>query len=143
MSNPYIWKAKPCLVYGHKKVGLPYNKHKYASRMEGKMATLLINAEISFKPHIKFECWNRKGKPFNYTVDFLFCKPQSLVGISSLVDFVEIKGALTKHDLLRKEALEFCHNLNGWIAGSLLLGLWERSGFDKEGTGTAVRKRRF
>jgi len=143
MSNPYRWKAKPCEVMGHHKAGLPYDKHKYASQMEGKLAILLIKAEIEFIPHVKFQCFDRKGEPFNYTVDFLFRQPQSLVGISSLMDFIEIKGALTKHDLLRKESLEFCHNLNGWIVGSLLLRLWEREGFTKEGTGTSIRKRRF
>ncbi|MEK9194569.1 MAG: hypothetical protein AAB884_02045, partial [Patescibacteria group bacterium] len=81
-------------VSGHKKIGLEYDIHEYASRLEARMAKLLIAGGIKFRPHVKFQCWGRgpECKPFTYEVDFVFNEPQKFVGISQIVNGIEVKG---------------------------------------------------
>lgn len=115
-------------VSGHKKIGLEEDMHEYASRLEARMAKLLIAEGVRFKPHVKFDCMDRDGKPFTYEVDFIFKEPQKFVGISYIVNGVEVKGVLTRHDLLRIEALKFKHGVRVFIALEPLIEMWEREG---------------
>ena len=122
-SNPYNIPSKPTR-FTDKWNG----QVLYPSIMEARAARVFLRDDIEFKPHVKFVCFDRQGKQFNYTVDFLFARPQKLAGISKWVTFIETKGALTKHDILRLDALEYCHELKGFIVTEPLLQMWEKEG---------------
>ena len=126
--SPYKRRGVREKVAGHKKMGLAEDVHEYASRLEARMAKLLIANGVRFKPHVKFECFNRDGKPFTYEVDFIFDEPQKFIGISPIINGIEVKGVLSRHDLLRKDALMFRHGIRIYIAMEPLIEMWEREG---------------
>lgn len=128
MANPYKHKAIKEKVAGHKKIGLPEDIYEYDSKLEARCAKILLKHEIKFKPHVKFDCVDRDGKPFTYQVDFLFEEPRKFLGISSAVDALEVKGVLTRHDLLRIEALKFKHGVRTFIVLEPLIRMWENDG---------------
>ena len=128
MPNIYHGRAIKEKVEGHSKIGLAEDVHEYDSKMEARCAKVFIKCGVRFKPHVKFECMDREGKPFSYTVDFLFEASQKLLGISAAVEAIEVKGALCRHDLLRIEALKFKHGIRTFIATEPLIGMWEREG---------------
>ena len=115
-------------VSGHKGIGLEEDIHEYDCRPEARCSVVLIKAGIRFKPQVKFNCINREGDPFTYEVDFLFETSQKMLGISAAIEAIEVKGILTRHDLLRIEALKFKHGIRTFIVTEPLIGMWEREG---------------
>ena len=128
MPNHYRGRAIPQDVPGHKKIGLSEDVHRYASKLEARCAQAFLKHGLRFKPHVKFDCVDRDGKPFTYEVDFLFERPIKLLGISVAVEAIEVKGALARRDLLRIDALKFKHGVRTFIATEPLIGMWEREG---------------
>lgn len=124
----YTGRAVKENVAGHKSIGLKEDIHEYASLLEARCAKLLIKHVIRFKPHVKFECVDRDGKPFIYEVDFLFEEPKKFLGVSDAIDAIEVKGVLSRHDLLRRTALKFRHNIEVYIALEPMIQFWEREG---------------
>lgn len=127
-KNVYKGRAIREKVDGHKAIGLEEDVHEYASRLEALCAKILIKNGIRFKPHVKFDCVDKNGKAFTYEIDFLFETPLKLLGISPAVEAIEVKGALTRHDLLRIEALKWKHGIRAFIVMKPLLEMWEREG---------------
>ena len=130
MVNPYKYKARPTPVAGHHKIGLQQDTIVYDSQLEARLAVLLLKHNVPFTPHVKFICFDRRGKEFSYAVDFLLRRPRKLVGLSYAMDALETKGIITKHDILRNEALNYCHGKRCYIVTRDLLELWEREGLD-------------
>lgn len=128
MPNVYHGRSIKTKVSGHKIIGLAEDIHEYDSRLEARCAQVLIKAGIRFKPHVKFDCIDREGKHFTYEVDFLFETSQKMLGISAAIEAIEVKGVLTRHDLLRIEALKFKHGVRTFITTEPLIGMWEREG---------------
>lgn len=128
MANAYTHNAIKEKVAGHKKIGLTEDVYEYDSKLEARCAKILLHHKIRFKPHVKFGCVDRDGKPFIYQVDFLFEEPRKFLGISSAVDALEVKGVLTRHDLLRIEALKFKHGIRTFIVLEPLIKMWEKDG---------------
>lgn len=122
---------------GHKKIGLEEDVHEYASRLEARCAQIFLKAGLRFRPHVKFDCVNRDGKPFPYAVDFLFAEPQKFVGIATIVNTIEVKGPLSHHDMDRIEALKFRHGVRAYIATEPLIAMWEREGLYRKTNGPA------
>lgn len=121
VKNPYRYKAKRTKVRGV----------WYDSRLEARMAMILLNNKIEFEPHREFQCVDVNGAFFKYIVDFYFPRPQEFLGITHSVRFIEVKGVLTRWDIRRLNALEYCHNLKGFIVTEPLISLWEREGIGK------------
>lgn len=115
MTQDYTAQAKPTTVKGHRLVGLLYDEHEYASVLEARMASLLIQHRIPFTPHLKFECWGPKGKSFFYTIDFFLSEPIRIAGSSTPVQAIEVKGVLKPYDFIRAEALKYCHGYKCFI----------------------------
>ena len=92
------------------------------------MARLLIKNRIPFEPHVSFTCFDRAGKQFTYTVDFLLRSPQKFVGIPYIVTALEVKGRFEKHDILRNDALDYCHKIKCWLIFEPHIEMWERQG---------------
>lgn len=132
-KSPYTGKAIREKVSGHKSIGLEEDIHEYASRLEARCAKLLIKHGIPFRPHVKFKCVDRELKEFTYEVDFLFNEPRKFRGIEA-VDGIEVKGVLSSHDFLRKNALKYWHDLDIYIVLKDLIDFWEREGMRKEPT---------
>lgn len=128
MANIYKSRAIKEKVSGHKSIGLTEDVYEYDSKLEARCAKVLIKAGIRFKPHVKFDCIDKEGKPFTYEVDFLFEASQKMLGISAAIEAIEVKGALKRHDLLRIEALKFKHGIRTFITTEPLIGMWEREG---------------
>jgi len=124
----YTGRAVKEKVGGHKAVGLPEDVHEYASMLEARCAKILLKHNIRFKPHVKFDCVDREGKPFTYEVDFLFEEPKKFLGISEAIDAIEVKGVLSRHDLLRRTALKFKHGIDAYIVLEPIIQLWENEG---------------
>ena len=124
----YEYQAIKVKVAGHKAIGLDEDEVWYASKLEGRTAILLIKAGIKFTPHVKFKVISPNGTWFHYTVDFLFDAPQKPLGCHKWISFLEVKGVLTRHDLLRLSALEYTMGLKGFIALPSMVDLWERDG---------------
>lgn len=116
--NGYRYQARPVVIDGV----------RYDSQLEGRMAELLIAHGIEFDPHVEFQCYDREGKPFKYTADFVFAVPQKFAGISYTLDAIEVKGVLSKHALLRNDALKYCWNIRCYCAGYELIDFWSREG---------------
>jgi len=127
-KNPYKAHAVKVKIAGHKKIELEEDVHEYASRLEARCAEVLIKHEVRFKPHVKFNCVDREGKPFTYEVDFLFEEPKKFLGISEAIDAIEVKGVLSRHDFLRRTALKFKHGIDAYIALEPIIQLWENEG---------------
>ncbi|MBU4332399.1 hypothetical protein KKD19_01400 [Patescibacteria group bacterium] len=100
----------------------------YDSKLEARMATLLHKYEIPFTPHVKFEVYDRQGKPFSYTVDFFLHQPVKFAGIPTIIQCLEVKGILTMHDINRCDALEYRHHYTTWIVNDFWIKMWEREG---------------
>lgn len=100
----------------------------YDSQLEGRTALLLIKHGIKFTPHVTFLCFDRNGKAFNYTVDFVFETPQKFAGISKILNCLETKGVISKNSILRNDALEFAHQLKCHCVGYEMIDFWEREG---------------
>ncbi len=132
MKRGQSYRAVKTKVAGHAAIGLPEDEHLYDSKLEAKCAEILLRHGIKFKPHVKFECFDREGKTFFYTVDFLFDEPQKLKGISTLVNAIEVKGYLRSEDFLRIDALKFRHHVRTWIVAANLVDLWDREGMRGE-----------
>ncbi len=128
MANVYRGKAIRTKVSGHKSIGLEEDVFEYDSRLEARCAQVLIKAGIRFKPHVKFDCFDTERKSFTYEVDFLFESSQKMLGISAAIEAIEVKGALSKHDLLRIAALKYIHNIRTFIVLKELIEMWEREG---------------
>ncbi len=127
-KNEYTLKAKKTVVHGHKSIGKPYDAHIYDSRLEARVARLLIELKIKFTPHVKYKCFNREGAEFSYEIDFVFEEPQKLAGVHKWITCLEVKGVLSKSDLLRLDALEFSHGLHGYLCTQPLIKMWEVEG---------------
>lgn len=130
-KNPYRHNGVKTTVYGHKKVGHEQDGHCYDSKLEGQMARLLIKHGIGFTPHVKFALVRPDGTPFHYTIDFLLTEPVGFVGISGYINAIEVKGVLTRKDLKRLDAFEYCTGYKGFIVGRMLIDFWEREGIKK------------
>lgn len=118
--NQYKYRARPTVVDGV----------TYASRLEARCALLLIKHGVPFTPHVKYDCFDREGRPFSYTVDFKLHYPTKFLGIGFAVEALETKGILRKHDLLRNDALKFCHGVRCYIVLEPLLNMWWSDGID-------------
>lgn len=116
--NGYFIQAKPG----------KYKGHKYASQLEIRVAKLLDEHKIMFKPHVKFDVVDRKGKPFTYELDFLLQKPQKFIGISKPITMIEVKGVMCQHDIDRMEALKYTEDAEGFIVLPQLVQFWENCG---------------
>lgn len=113
-------------VLGHHIVGLDDNAHIYDSKLEAKMATILLRNRIVFKPHVKFELFNREGDSFTYTLDFLFKYYHKLSKVPVAVRGVEVKGKLSNNS--RVAAFKFKTNDQIWEADSDLVEYWDQNG---------------
>lgn len=125
-ENPYKIPSKPTRFHDQW-----HGSVLYCSLMEARCARVLDRAGIEFTPQVEYTCFDRQGKKFSYTVDFVMKSAQDLLGISKWITFIEIKGVLTTHDILRLEALQYCHQIKGYIVTESLLDLWEREGVKK------------
>ncbi len=104
----------------------------YDSILEARMARILDRAAIEFEAHVLFEDLRTpEHKLFSYTLDFVFKKPQKFVGIPDILNGIEIKGALTRHDMIRIDALEYFKGVKAWIVGDMMIDFWEREGAKK------------
>ena len=103
-----------------------YRGHKYDSQLEIKFAQLLDEYSVVYAPHQTFTIYWRNGDEHKYTVDFLFYSPQKFVGIPYRIHFLEVKGTVRKHDINRKDALEYCYDVRGYVAETQLIEMWER-----------------
>ena len=99
----------------------------YASKLEARLARLLIAHRIPFTPHARFELFDRNGQPFVHYVDFLLDAPVNFMG-TPLVDALEVKGRLTRHDFVRCDGLYYFRYLSCWLVLEPLIALWEKEG---------------
>lgn len=127
-KNTYSYKAKKTVVHGHKSIGKKYDSHIYDSRLEARMARLLLKNKVVFTPHVKYTCINRDGTTFDYVIDFVFDRPQKFAGVHKWITCLEVKGVLSKSDLLRLDALEFTHGVHGYLVTETLIKMWEVEG---------------
>lgn len=118
MSGSFYLKAIPTKVGGH----------LFASRLEARMARILHGNKIEFEPHKKFQVFGRDGEKYFYTVDFYLKRPYKFAGIPWAVTAIEVKGILTKKDIHRCDALDYCHFCKTWIVTDSLLRMWELEG---------------
>ena len=100
---------------------------EYSSKLEARCARLLIRHKIPFTPHVRYELYDRNGKQFAHEVDFLLKSPLNFMG-TPLVDALEVKGRMTRHDLVRCDALDYFHHTFCWLVLEPLIDLWEREG---------------
>lgn len=126
--NAYRYKAVKTTVYGHKKIGHQKDGVQYDSILEARMARVLLANEVCFTPHVKFALVRPDGQPFDYTVDFLLHQPLDIAGVPGFVNAIEVKGVLSKKDIKRMKALEYCTPYRGWIAGEMFIKFWETEG---------------
>lgn len=118
MSSAYRFKAIPTKVKGV----------WYDSRLEGRLATLLHAHKVKFTPHVKYEVFDRTGNRFFYTVDFLLHEKHRFVGIPLTIQALEAKGILSKRDIHRVEALDYCHFVKTWLVSENMILMWETEG---------------
>ena len=136
MSNAYKGvRGIKVKLAGHKKIGLEEDVHEYASKLEARCAQIFLTAGIKFRPHVKFDCINKNGGSFTYTVDFLFDEPKKFVGISGIVNGIEVKGPLSHHDMDRIDALKFKHGIRAYIVTKPLIDMWENEGLFTKNNG--------
>lgn len=100
----------------------------FDSKMEATVARMLIGNKIGFKPHQKFEVFGRDGEKYFYEIDFLLDKSIKFAGIPGAIKGLEVKGWLTKKDIHRIDALQYCHFINCWIVTQPLIEMWQREG---------------
>jgi len=101
----------------------------YDSGMEARMARLLDKHGIEFDAHVKFEgLMTPEHKPFTYTIDFVMKTAQKFIGIPDILNAIEVKGALSKHDMVRIEALGYFKGVKAWIITDTLISFWEAEG---------------
>jgi len=117
-SSGYNMQAKPG----------EYRGHEYDSQLEIEFAQLLDEYSVVYAPHQTFTIYWRNGSEHQYTVDFLFYAPQKFVGIPYRIHFLEVKGVVRKHDINRKDALEYCYDCSGYVAKKQLIEMWKRDG---------------
>lgn len=127
----YTYLNKPTKIRGHKRIGLKKDVFKYDSRLEAKVGVALIRDRIKFKPHVTYRVYSRTGIPFQYTIDFDLEHPTKIRGVSELVDSIEAKGVLKNNDFDRKDAFEYSHDRNMWIATPSLIEYWIEEGITK------------
>lgn len=108
-------------------------KIQYDSILEARMARILDREGIKFEAHVLFNgLYTPQLAPFSYTVDFIFDQPQKFVGIPDILNGVEVKGALCRHDIQRNESLEFFRGVKVWIVTIGLIDFWEAEFTKKE-----------
>ena len=118
MSGIYMKRAIPTI----------YNGVAYDSKLEASLAEILDENNIPFKPHVRYEVFDREGKKFHYTPDFVLEKDYKFKGINKTISVLEVKGMLSDRDMLRMDALEYCHQLRGFIVTQSLIYYWKREG---------------
>lgn len=116
--DPYKYRARPVTIDGV----------KYDSLTEGRMVKLLLHYGVEFTAHVKFDCFDRRGKPFVYFIDFIFMEPQKFAGVAKILDGVEVKGVITKKAILKMEGLEYCHGVKAHIVTEQMIAFWEAEG---------------
>lgn len=126
----YRYSAIKTAVSGHQAIGLADDVVEYDSRMEAKLAILLIREGIRFLPHRMFKVFAPDGYEFTYRLDFLFLEPQKFAGISHFVMGLEIKGRLKPHDFVRQEALKYVHGIRTYMVLDPLLDFWYEYGMN-------------
>ena len=114
--------------YQFKAIKTQVNGVWYDSVMEANVAKLLLGNKIGFVPHRTFKVFDRKGNPFFYEVDFFLETPQSFAGIPTIVRCLEVKGVLSKRDIHRVEALNYCHFYRTWVVTNALIVMWQKEG---------------
>lgn len=114
----YRYPAKPTEVNGY----------WYDSRLEARCARLLIENRIPFTPHARFDMYDTRGQPMVYIVDFLLGTPLRIVGCSYPVSAIEVKGRLTRHDLVRVGGLSYFFGIKCFVALEPVIDCWEREG---------------
>lgn len=124
----YTIQNKPTRIQGHSRVGLEEDVITYDSQLEAKVGVALIRDRVRFQPHVQYEVFGRDGMPFYYTIDFDLQQPRKLRGIGELVDSVEVKGVLSRKDFDRKDAFEYTHDRDMWIATPALVEYWVDEG---------------
>ena len=114
--------------YGRKPIPTWIGNVLYDSKLEARMAIILHNNSLLFRPHQAFQVYDRTGKWFAYVVDFLFNRPYKFAGISQPIEAIEVKGIIRRKDINRIEALEYCHGVKTFIATQALIVMWEKEG---------------
>ena len=114
----YRYQAIPTLVEGI----------WYASKLEARLARLLIEHQVPFEAHACFDMFDRRGRPLTHYVDFLLRYPTRFVGVGFAIEALECKGRMTRHDLVRAGALSYFYNVKCWIVLEPLIDMWEREG---------------
>ena len=118
--------------YGRKPIPTKVNGVLYDSKLEARMATLLIENNVAFRPHQAFQVRDRKGGWFSYVVDFLLKRPKKFYGISQAIEAIEVKGVIRLQDINRIEALEYCQGIKTFIVTQALIILWEKEGLGND-----------
>lgn len=104
----------------------------YDSMLEARLARIFDREGIEFKPHVLFEDLRTPdNKVFTYTLDFVFEQPQKFVGIRSVLNGIEVKGVLTRHDIIRIDSLDYFKGIKAWIVGDMMIDFWERENCKK------------
>ena len=115
-------------IYMHKPIRTMFRGHMYDSKLEASLAEILFNNGVPFTPHITFSVIDRQGNPFTYTPDFVLDRDYKFKGIDKPVSILEVKGMLTDRDMLRMDALQYCHEVRGFIVTQSLIYYWKRDG---------------
>jgi hypothetical protein len=92
------------------------------------MARLLIQYQVPFTPHVLYHVVSPDGKPFTYTIDFILESGHHFAGIPGIINAIEVKGVLSKKDIRRIDALDYCHRLKSWIVTETHIKMWEHEG---------------
>jgi hypothetical protein len=121
-------------AYDRKAVPTTYRGHRYDSKLEARMAKLLDQWEVGYRPHVSFKVHDRFGKERTYTVDFVFWTPQKFQNTGRWIYFLEVKGAFTNKDNWRMEALEYAQDWKGYVADTARIKQWEREGLKDDRT---------
>jgi len=125
----YHIRAKKTKISGHReRAGLEHDVVEYDSRLEGRVAQCLLREYISFRPHQTYTVFDRRGKPYNYTIDFELNQPYKVNGVREIIDAIEVKGVLKPHDFDRKDAWEYHTDKKMWIATPSLVRYWYEHG---------------
>jgi len=125
----YTVPANKSILKGHRRVGLPYDKHRYDSDLERAVAMLNIRNGLKFQPHKTYQVTDRDGTSFEYTPDFVYSRPYKFKGITKPVSAIEVKGVLKPNDFRRLDAWEYTEDRNMWIALPGLVKYWCQHSF--------------
>lgn len=112
------YPAKPTVVNGV----------TYDSRLEARMAEILIKANVPFVPHARFEVRGPEGIITVKEVDFLLKRLVQPIWSSHFIMGIECKGWLSPKDYQRLHELEAV-GVPTYIATQPIIDFWYRYGF--------------